>query len=154
MGLGSANWLATALTSSGTTRFGMGTLLILRIVYPQDIHAATTVNGHRHYCDVRPPSWSQLTSRVSSWTIGELPSPCPCLVCMSPKSVSHRSSPVPIEAVKAVGTEKGEHPLAVDNRGVRREASCVVNAFIRYEFANRPLPNDLAVAAVDGKHGE
>ncbi len=29
-----------------------------------------------------------------------------------------------------------------------------VNAFIRYEFANRPLPNDLAVAAVDGKHGE
>ena len=67
MGLGSANWLATALTSSGTTRFGMGTLLILRIVYPQDIHAATTVNGHRHYCDVRPFLGAYVLKEQGSW---------------------------------------------------------------------------------------
>ena len=50
MGLGSASWLATALTSSGTTEFGMGTSLtygsnIRKITIPQQpqMGIATTV---------------------------------------------------------------------------------------------------------------
>ena len=50
MGLGSASWLATALTSSGTTEFGMGTPLtygsnIRKITIPQQpqMGIATTV---------------------------------------------------------------------------------------------------------------
>ncbi len=50
MGLGSASWLATALTSSGTTGFGMGTSLtygsdIRKITIPQQpqMGIATTV---------------------------------------------------------------------------------------------------------------
>ena len=38
-------------------------------------------------------SWSQLTISVSPWRAGELPSPCPCLVCISPRLFFQSSLP-------------------------------------------------------------
>src|ERR1044071_1100922 len=38
-------------------------------------------------------SWSQLTTSVSPCKAGELPSPCPCLVCISPRFFFQSSLP-------------------------------------------------------------
>src|SRR5687767_10922159 len=39
------------------------------------------------------PSWSQLMNTKSPCSTGEDPSPCPCLVCISPNCFDHFSSP-------------------------------------------------------------
>ena len=56
--------------------------------------------------------------------------------------------------MQAARAEPKEDMLAVGDRRMRGEAVVAVSAFMRHFFADRPLPERLAVLAIDGEQNK